>query len=176
MYQAFFFLRDRLGQLAQGLQALPAPRPRRKGDQHATEQAEHQAAPQQRQADAQVAADAEHDASGDGRAHAERRAGPPRQLAPGAVVVITGVGAARTPPANPGTGITVYPTFIFGRDAYGQVMLDDMKFYYLKGAEKVDPLDQLRMVGYKVMYGTIILNNNFFLRIESTSNFSATFG
>ena len=103
-------------------------------------------------------------------------AGQAVQLAPGAVVVITGVGVARTPPANPGTGITVYPTFIFGRDAYGQVMLDDMKFYYLKGAEKVDPLDQLRMVGYKVMYGTIILNNNFFMRIESTSNFSATFG
>lgn len=103
-------------------------------------------------------------------------AGQAVQLQPGATVVVTGVGVARTPPAAPASGITVYPTFIFGRDAYGQVMLDDMKFYYLKGAEKVDPLDQLRMVGYKVMYGTIILNNNFFMRIESTSNFSATFG
>lgn len=103
-------------------------------------------------------------------------AGQAVQLAPGASVTITAVGVARTPPAPPASAVTVYPTFIFGRDAYGQVMLDDMKFYYLKGAEKVDPLDQLRMVGYKVMYGTIILNNQFFMRIESTSNFGATFG
>ncbi len=98
------------------------------------------------------------------------------QLTAGSTVTITGVGVARTPPAAPASGITVYPSFVFGKDAYGQVMLDDMKFYYLKGAEKVDPLDQLRMVGYKVMYGTIILNNNFFGRIEGTSAFSASFG
>ena len=54
-----------------------------------------------------------------------------------------------------GTGITVYPTFIFGRGAYGQVMLDETKFTYLKEADKSDPLNQLRIVGWKCFYGTI---------------------
>lgn len=97
-------------------------------------------------------------------------------LAPGAVVTLTGIGAVRVPPAAPASGISVYPTFFFGRDAYGQVMLDDMKFYFLDKAEKVDPLNQLYMVGWKCMWNTIILNNNFMGRVEATSAFSASFG
>ena len=97
-------------------------------------------------------------------------------LAAGSIAVITGIGVSRVPPANPGTGLTVYPTFVFGQDAYAQVMLDDMQFFFLKDAEKVDPLNQLYMVGWKAMWNTIILNNNFMGRIESLSNFSATFG
>lgn len=97
-------------------------------------------------------------------------------LAAGATVTLTGVGVARTPPAAPASGITVFPTFFFGRDAYAQVMLDDMKFYFLDKAEKVDPLNQLYMVGWKCMWNTLILNNNFMGRVESVSNFSATFG
>lgn len=97
-------------------------------------------------------------------------------IAAGATITLTGVGVARTPPAAPGSGITVFPTFFFGRDAYGQVMLDDMKFYFLDKAEKVDPLNQLYMVGWKCMWNTIILNNNFMGRVESVSNFSAAFG
>ena len=37
-------------------------------------------------------------------------------------------------------------------------------------------LNQLRVVGWKVFYGTIIENQQFFARIESTSAFSASFG
>ena len=87
-------------------------------------------------------------------------------------------GIAQTPPAFPGNAnsLTVYPTFVFGRGAYGQVMLDDIKYSYLAEADKSDPLNQLRVVGWKVFYGTIILNNLFFGRIESTSAFSSTFG
>lgn len=103
-------------------------------------------------------------------------AGQAVQLNPGQVVTITGVGVARTPPAAPATGVTVFPTFVFGKDAYGQVMLDDMQFYFLDSAEKIDPLNQLRMVGWKCMWNTIILNNNFMGRIESTSNFGPSFG
>lgn len=91
-------------------------------------------------------------------------------------ITITGVGVSRTPPAAPAAGITVYPTFIFGEDAYGQVMLDDPKMTYLQTADKSDPLNQLRIVGWKVFYGTILLNQNFFMRIESTSAFTSTFG
>lgn len=98
------------------------------------------------------------------------------QLTPGATVIITGIGTAQTPPAAPGTGVTVYPTFIIGRGAYGQVMLDNVKFSYLKEADKSDPLNQLRVIGWKVFYGTILLNQQFFGRIESTSAFSTSFG
>jgi N4-gp56 family major capsid protein len=103
-------------------------------------------------------------------------AGQAVQLAAGATVVLTGQGVSQTPPAAPATGVTVYPTFIIGKSAYGQVMLDDPKFTYLKTADKSDPLNQLRVVGWKVMYGTIILNQQFFMRIESTSAYSASFG
>lgn len=97
-------------------------------------------------------------------------------IAGSTAVTITGVGVSRTPPAAPANGVTVYPNFIFGEDAYGQVMLDDIKMTYLQSADKSDPLNQLRIVGWKCMYGTIILNNNFFMRVESTSAFSSTFG
>ncbi len=104
--------------------------------------------------------------------------GQATQLPANTAVVITGVGLAQVPPAYPGntTGITVYPTYIFGRGAYGQVMLDEIKYTYLDKADKSDSLNQLRVVGWKVMYGTILLNQLFFMRIESTSAFAATYG
>ena len=103
-------------------------------------------------------------------------AGQAVQLAPSTSVVITAIGTAQTPPAAPATGITVYPTFVFGRGAYGQVVLRDAQFTYLKTADKSDPLNQLRVVGWKCFYGTLLQNPTFFMRIESTSNFSATYG
>jgi N4-gp56 family major capsid protein len=102
--------------------------------------------------------------------------GQATQLPGGQTVTITGLGAAQVPPASPANGITVYPNFIFGRGAYGQIMLDDVKFTYLKEADKSDPLNQLRVVGWKTMYGTIFENQQFMLRIESTSAFNSTFG
>ena len=101
--------------------------------------------------------------------------GQAAQIASGSTITITGVGTAQTPPAAPATGITVFPTFISGKNAYGQVMLDDPKFTYLKTADKSDPLNQLRIIGWKVMYGTLLENQNFFMRIESTSLFTPTF-
>jgi len=102
--------------------------------------------------------------------------GQATQLAGGQTVTITGLGVSQIPPAAPAAGVTVYPNFIFGRGAYGQIMLDDTKFTYLKEADKSDPLNQLRVVGWKTFYGTIFLNQQFMMRIESTSAFSATFG
>ena len=103
-------------------------------------------------------------------------AGQAVQLPPNTAVVITGVGAAQTPPAAPATGQTVYPTFFFGMEAYGIVSLDEVKTYYLKDADKSDPANQLRVVAWKQMYGTIILNNTFFCRTESVSAFKSTYG
>ena len=102
--------------------------------------------------------------------------GQATQLAPGQTVVITGIGVSQVPPAAPATGTTVYPTFIFGRGSYGQVVLDDVKFSYLKDADKSDPVNQLRIVGWKAFYGTLIQNQQFAMRIESTSAFNLTFG
>jgi N4-gp56 family major capsid protein len=102
--------------------------------------------------------------------------GQATQLTGGTTVVITGTGLAQTPPAAPATGLTVYPTFVFGRGAYAQVKLDDVKFTYLKDADKSDPLNQLRVIGWKTMYGTLISNQTFFARIESVSAYSSSFG
>lgn len=101
--------------------------------------------------------------------------GQATQLSGNQVVVITGTGVAQTPPAAPATGLTVYPVFIFGRGAYGQVVLDNIKITLLTQADKSDPLNQLRVVGWKSFWGTIILNQSFFMRIECLSNFTATF-
>jgi hypothetical protein len=103
-------------------------------------------------------------------------AGQAVQLAPGSTAIIQTVGLAQTPPAAPASTVTVYPTFIIGRGAYGQVSLDDVKISFLMNADKSDPLNQLRVVGWKVFYGTLIENQLFFMRIESSSAFTATFG
>jgi N4-gp56 family major capsid protein len=103
-------------------------------------------------------------------------AGMATQLAPGATAVITALGVAQVPPAAPATGVTVYPTFIFGKESFVQLELDGLKMAYLDKADKSDPNNQTRVVSWKVFYGTMIMNNNFFMRIESSSAFTATFG
>jgi hypothetical protein len=102
--------------------------------------------------------------------------GQATQLPSNTAVVLTGIGTPQAPPSPAPTGQTIYPWYVFGRGAYGQVQLDDIKYSYLDKPDKSDPLNQLRVVGWKVMYGTILLNVQFMGRIESTSAFSATFG
>lgn len=99
-------------------------------------------------------------------------AGQATQLASGSTVVITGIGAAQTPPAAPATGVYVFPTILIGNHSYGQVLLENPEFHYLTGADKSDPLNQTRVVSWKVFYGSIILNQAFFMRIESSSAFT----
>lgn len=102
--------------------------------------------------------------------------GQATQMAGGQTVTITGIGAAQAPPASPAAGVTVYPTFVFGEDSFGQVQLENVEFLRVTGPDKSDPLNQLRVFGWKAFYGTIIQNNQFFGRIESTSAFNTTFG
>jgi N4-gp56 family major capsid protein len=99
-------------------------------------------------------------------------AGQATQLASGSTVIITGIGASQTPPAAPATGVQVFPTIVIGNHSYGQVLLENPEFHYLSGADKSDPLNQTRVVSWKVFYGSIILNQAFFMRIESSSAFS----
>lgn len=95
--------------------------------------------------------------------------GQATQLAGGQTVTITGTGVAQTPPATPAAGVNVFPTYVFGRGAYGQVKLDNAKFALLKDADKSDPMNQIRVLSWKLMYSTIILNTNFATRIESSA-------
>lgn len=99
------------------------------------------------------------------------------QLPANTAVVITALGPAQSPPAYPGntSGLTVYPTFVFGEDYYTQVDLDSLKMTYLETADKSDPLNQLKIVGWKKYWGTLIDNVKFGARIESVSNFSQTY-
>lgn len=110
-------------------------------------------------------------------------AGYATQLASGATVVITGAGptiaslaSSATPtliaPAPPATGVTVFPAFFIAKGAYGQVTLDNVRFEYLNSADKSDPHNQLRVVSWKAYYGSIILNQSFFIRAESASAFT----
>jgi len=99
-------------------------------------------------------------------------AGQATQLPSGATVIITGIGAAQTPPAAPATGVTVFPTIYIGNHSYGQVILENPEFIYLTGPDKSDPLNQTRVVSWKMFYGSIILNQAYFARVESSSAFS----
>jgi N4-gp56 family major capsid protein len=103
-------------------------------------------------------------------------AGQATQLAPGASVVITGIGLFQVPPAAPATGITVYPTFVFGRNAFAGLELENITWTRLFEADKADPLNQLRVIGYKFFEGWVILNQQFMARIESTASTSGAFG
>lgn len=98
------------------------------------------------------------------------------QLATGQTVTLTAIGVAQTPPAPVATGVTVYPTYIFGKGGYSQVVLSDIQIVLLTGPDKADPLNQLREIGWKVFYGTLLKNVLFMLRVESASAFSSTFG
>jgi len=100
------------------------------------------------------------------------------QLPANTAVILTGIGPARTPPAYPGntTGLTVYPAFLFGEDAYTVVELDGLDMEYLDKADKSDPHNQKRVVAWKYFDGTLLENVKFMARIEGTSAFSGSFG
>lgn len=103
-------------------------------------------------------------------------AGQATQLAAGATVVITGTGVAQVPPSAPATGITVYPTFVFGVSAFATVTLANVEHFMLTKADKSDPLNQRAVLGYKYYEGNIILNQQFLARVESVSAYSSSFG
>ncbi len=97
-------------------------------------------------------------------------------LAPGATVVLTGTGLFQPPPAAPNTGVTVYPTLVFGSEYWACLQLEDVSWTSLFEADKSDPLNQLRVVGWKMMQGFVITNQQFGCRIESSVSNSGAFG
>lgn len=92
-------------------------------------------------------------------------------------VVITKQGATtQTPPVAPPNGREVFVAWIFGQDAFGRVELNGMSLQsYLTpaGASFSNPLAQGRKVGSKIMWKSFIIDNNYFVRLESSSTYSA---
>ena len=103
-------------------------------------------------------------------------AGQATQLAPGAAVVITGIGISQVPPAIPTVGVTVYRTFVFGRESFAVVTLQNVEHFLLTKADKSDTLNQRAVAGWKGYNGMLILNQNFLAAIEHVSAYSSTFG
>ena len=102
-------------------------------------------------------------------------AGQATQIAPGATITITGLGLFQVPPAAPATGVTVYPTFVFGMDYFACTKLEDVSWTTLFEADKSDPLNQLRLTGWKMFEGYVIKNQLFGARIESSVSNSGSF-
>jgi len=71
-------------------------------------------------------------------------------------------------PPEPGD-FTVFCNYIFGSDAFSVVDLSSLKTLVSKGAQKSDPLDQIRTMGTKFFMTALILNNAFMVRIEAAS-------
>lgn len=86
---------------------------------------------------------------------------------------VVGATGAVAPPNCPVTGTTgnVHVSYIFGRGHYGVTKLSQGLRAYITaaGADKSDPLDQRRTMGWKRMMKAIVLNPNFGRRIESVS-------
>ena len=97
------------------------------------------------------------------------------QIPPSTSVTITGLGLTQLPPAAPATGVTVYPTFIFGQKAFACLKLEGVQWLRPSGADKSDQLDQLRVIGYKFMEGWTILDQRFMARIETTASNTGAF-
>lgn len=66
---------------------------------------------------------------------------------------------------------TVYPTYVFGKDAYGVAKWQNMETYYkpVGSAGSSDPMNQIATVGAKVSFATKILNDDALVRIESAA-------
>lgn len=63
--------------------------------------------------------------------------------------------------------VTVYPTYVFGKDAYAVTDLQTLTSYREGPGGVTDPLHQIMTLGWKVGFKSVILNNSFFARIES---------
>ena len=94
-----------------------------------------------------------------------------------ATYVITAVSSVTTTsPVAPAEDREVFVAWVFGQDAFGRVELSGMSLQsYITppGASYSNPLAQGRKVGSKVMWKSFIQEQDFFVRLEFVSSFSA---
>lgn len=91
-------------------------------------------------------------------------------------VILSSVPTAAEPtkPVAPAAGVTTYPAWVFGQDAFMRVELNQMSMQsYITpaGASWDNPLAQGRKVGTKYMFKISLLDPNFLVMIESGSSF-----
>jgi N4-gp56 family major capsid protein len=75
--------------------------------------------------------------------------------------------------ADSGTSsIDVYSTVFYGPDAFAFGDMQTIQTYSLRGPDKSDPLNQVAKVGWKAMFGAVLLDANGprYLRYESASS------
>ena len=98
------------------------------------------------------------------------------QLPPGTVCIVTGIGLYQIPPSAPATGVTVFRTYVFGEEAFATLKLENVQWNRLNDADKSDPHNQTRVVGWKMFEGWVILNQQFVAAMESTASSTGAFG
>ena len=64
---------------------------------------------------------------------------------------------------------TVHTSYVFGTDAYATSDLQSLEMYKEGPGGQSDPLHQTMKMGWKVGFKSVILNNDFMVRIESAS-------
>lgn len=69
------------------------------------------------------------------------------------------------------TGITVYPSYFIGKDAYGIANWQNMEtiFHPIGSAGSADPLNQRATVGAKIAFAAKMLQQNALVRLESAA-------
>lgn len=92
---------------------------------------------------------------------------------PSAVVTVLAVPTSGdTPPATPASGVKVHFSWVLGKEAFAVPELMSLQtFMTPRGASDSDPLSQRRKASWKVMFKSVICNENFLARIESASAF-----
>ena len=85
-------------------------------------------------------------------------------------------GTLKTSTSPPASGKEVFIAWVFGEQAFGRVELNGMSLAsYLtpEGASYSNPLAQGRKCGAKIMWKSFIIDNDFFVRLEANSHYSA---
>lgn len=79
-------------------------------------------------------------------------------------------------PTAPASGLEIFMAWVFGKDAFARVKLNQMSMQsYITpaGATTHDPLAQTRKVGTKIMFKSAIQDQTFLVRLETVSAYSA---
>jgi N4-gp56 family major capsid protein len=88
----------------------------------------------------------------------------------GAITSFAGVTIVRTTniPTIASTA-TVRTSYVFGKDAFAVTDLQSLQMYKEGPGGVSDPLHQKMTLGWKVGFKSVILNQNFMVRLESAS-------
>ena len=67
---------------------------------------------------------------------------------------------------------TVHTSLLLGKNAFAVADLQNLQMITQEPGSVSDPLEQYRTLGWKVAFKTVILNNNFMIRIETGSAYN----